>query len=171
VGNGIAVSNNDIIRNLTITSEGGNIKVAIQFNTQNWSNEVSFVDIYIDMNNIEGIGATAMLKGIKGFIDSNNAWEYAIRVYKDNAHLYKDSPNGNVDLGGFSVNNGIIYINNKFIRGNPQNWAVQAIAVKVDSATNNNIIVDFLGRSIKTPKKTILAEQPFEISAIKVQKK
>lgn len=167
VSNGINIASADIVRNLTVVSEGNSVRISIRFATDGWDSNVSFADIYIDMNSIDGLGSTSMLKGIKGFLESENGWEYAVRMYANRALLYRDSPDGQTLLAEFPVSNGTVNIN-RFIKGNPQNWAVQVIAVKTNS--NINEPIDFLGKSGR-PKKDILANQPFELPAIRLKKK
>jgi hypothetical protein len=167
VSNGISVASVDIIKGLNISAEGNSIRISIRFASDRWDDNVSFVDVYIDMNSIDGLGSTSMLKGIKGFLESENGWEYAVRIYSNRALLYRDSPDGQFLLAEFPVNNAAVNIN-RFIKGNPQNWAVQAIAVKTNA--NINEPIDFLGKSVR-PKKDILANQPFELPALKLKKK
>ncbi|MDR3243251.1 MAG: hypothetical protein LBT79_00720 [Elusimicrobiota bacterium] len=167
IDGGISVANSDLIRNLSVISSENSIKVSLKFDTEDWNGDISFVDIYIDMNNIEGLGSTVMLKGIKGFLDSNNGWEYAVRMYKDRALLYRDSPDGSVLLGEFPVRNNSVNIN-RFIRGNPRNWSVQAVAV--NSSSGDNEVIDFLGKSNRRAKKDILTSAPLEIPAIRIKK-
>ncbi|MDR0822334.1 MAG: hypothetical protein LBN20_00945, partial [Endomicrobium sp.] len=160
INGGISIANNELIKNISVISANSNIQISIKFNTESWDSAISFIDVYIDMNNIDGLGSIVMLKGVKGFLDSANGWEYAVRIYRNRALLYRDSQNGQVLLGEFAVQNNTVRIN-RFIRGNPANWAIQAIAV--DSSGTNNAVIDFLGSSKGKSKKDILLSVPLEI--------
>ncbi|MDR3049860.1 MAG: hypothetical protein LBV16_08525 [Elusimicrobiota bacterium] len=167
ISGGISVASDDLIKGITIVSSAQEgVKITLKFGAADWNNTIAFIDLYIDINNVDGLGSTAMLKGVKGFLDSNNGWEFAVRIYKNRALLYRDTPNGPALLGEFLVKNNAVIIN-KFLKGNPRNWAVQAVAINTSGGDNK--VIDFLGSGNTKTKKEILSATPIEIPAVKVK--
>ena len=87
INGGVSVENDGIVKNLTVVSNEGGINIGLSFESGQWDEKIAYVDIYIDMNNLEGAGSTAMLSGINGFLTPDSAWEYALRVSKDTVLL------------------------------------------------------------------------------------
>jgi len=45
----------------------GNIEIRFSFEQEMWDEKIVFIDFYIDLNNINGMGSTTMLAGVNGF--------------------------------------------------------------------------------------------------------
>jgi len=45
----------------------GNIEIRFSFGQGMWDEKIVFIDFYIDLNNIDGMGSTTMLAGVNGF--------------------------------------------------------------------------------------------------------
>jgi hypothetical protein len=60
-----------------------------------------------------------LLEGINGFLMAGSGWEYALRIYKDKAVLYKYSSDGASIVSDFPVNGASVLIPQKYIRGDP----------------------------------------------------
>ncbi|MDR3256213.1 MAG: hypothetical protein LBT18_00920 [Endomicrobium sp.] len=165
--NGVAIYNKGLLNLIKIVSQDGGIKLSFSFEDGKWNESVSFVDLYIDLNNINGTGSTSLLAGINGFFTTESGWEYALRIYKDKAVLYKYSSDWASIVSNLPVNDNSVLISQKYIRGNPVNWGYQSIAVcDVDG---KKTIIDFLNQSIKT-KAEILSIKPFQFSTVRLRK-
>ncbi|MDR0800285.1 MAG: hypothetical protein LBN01_01975, partial [Endomicrobium sp.] len=148
-------------------SENNSIKINFYFEDEKWSESIAFIDFYIDLNNVYGAGATSLLEGINGFLTAESGWEYALRIYKDKAVLYKYSSDGASIVSDLPVNGASVLIPQKYIRGNPVNWGYQAVIVS--EVDGKKIIADFLNQSAKT-KEAVLSEKPFQSSAVRLRK-
>ncbi|MDR2395100.1 MAG: hypothetical protein LBD57_00530 [Endomicrobium sp.] len=164
IPNGVFIKNEGLLKNIKILSKNENIEINFIFDSLVW-NKISFVDFYIDLNNIQGAGSVSFIPGVSGFFSNNLGWEYALRVYRDRAILYKYSPNGASEvINNIDVKNNIVCISQKYIRGNPSKWGYQAIAVA--EKENNKHIVDFLNQSSKS-KESIISTNPFEVNMVR----
>jgi len=111
------------------------------------------------------MGSTTMLAGVNGFLTRESGWEYALRVYRDKAILYKHFSDG-----ASSIVSELPFIDNsvlvpqKYIRGNPVNWGYQAVVVS--DFDGEKVVVDFLNQNTRTKEK-ILSVKPFQISAVR----
>ncbi len=166
--NGAVITNDGIIKELTVTSKDGNIKIKIDFEGGAWNEKAAFVDIYIDMNNLDGAGSTMMLPGISGYLTPESGWEYAVRIDSNKALLYRHSAmEGAVFLAEIPVSNASVTIPQKYIRGNPRNWGFQAVVVTPEVEGKSEII-DFLNGSSQS-RNAFLSVKPFQIPAVRVQ--
>ncbi|MFH1540893.1 MAG: glucodextranase DOMON-like domain-containing protein [Elusimicrobiota bacterium] len=91
------------------------------------TNEI--IDIYIDLNEKDGIGNTSFLAGHNGFTDSISAWEYAISVSSFNAKFCRYSRTGlPIKPKTFTINNFPdenlieLILPENYILGNPKKW-------------------------------------------------
>jgi hypothetical protein len=167
ISDGAAIRNNGILNTIRIVSKNNNITISLSFkNEQGWSENVDFIDFYIDMNNLEDSGSTSLLSGINGFLTPDSGWEYALRIYKQKAVLYKHSSDDNV-IATIPVTDMSVSIPTKYIRGTPSNWGFQAIAVSKNNGKNS--IEDFLNQNIKQ-KSEIILSKPFIISMVKMRR-
>ncbi|BAG14143.1 hypothetical protein [Candidatus Endomicrobiellum trichonymphae] len=164
---GIAIYNKGLLKLIKVVSENNSIKINLYFEDKKWSESIAFIDFYIDLNNVYGVGATSLLEGVNGFLAAESGWEYALRIYKNKAVLYKYSSDGVSIVSDLLVNDASVLIPQKYIRGNPVNWGYQAVIVS--EVDGKKIIADFLNQSAKT-KKTVLSERPFQLSAVRLRK-
>jgi hypothetical protein len=162
---GIRIRNKGQLRLIEVVTKDNNIKISFSFERGMWDEKIVFIDFYIDLNNIDGMGSTTMLAGVNGFLTRESGWEYALRVYRDKAILYKHFSDG-----ASSIVSELPFIDNsvlvpqKYIRGNPVNWGYQAVVVS--DFDGEKVVVDFLNQNTRTKEK-ILSVKPFQISAVR----
>ncbi|MDR3196066.1 MAG: hypothetical protein LBT58_04760 [Endomicrobium sp.] len=164
ISGGVSICNDGLLRLARITSKDMGIKINLSFNGTGWNDEVSFVDFYIDLNGILGMGGTSFIHGVSGFLVADSGWEYALRIYKDKAVLYKYSVDGASIVSNLVVNDNSVSIPTKYIRGNPSKWGFQAIVVREN--TGKKTIVDFFNQGPKT-KNEILSAKPFQAPLVR----
>jgi len=158
----IADDSSMVLKSISVTIAGDSIKVDIG---TDWNSDLSFIDLYIDMNNIEWAGSTAMMSGVNGFLTSDSGWEYAVRVRETKAYLYRySSSEGASLLAELPVYQGAFLMPQKFISGNPANWGFQAVAY----SNTQGAIIDFLNGSAKS-KAEILSTRPFQVPAVRLK--
>ncbi|MDR2067228.1 MAG: hypothetical protein LBP57_05350 [Endomicrobium sp.] len=163
VANGVFIKNEGLLKNIKVLSRNENTEITFIFDSLTWK-EVSFLDFYIDLNNIEGAGSNSFIAGVLGFFSNSSGWEYALRINKDKAVLYKYSPSGASAVINLDVKDNMVYIPHKYIRGNPANWGYQAIVVA--EKENKKHIIDFLNQSRRS-KESIISANPFEVSMVR----
>ncbi|MDR3071557.1 MAG: hypothetical protein LBU29_03095 [Endomicrobium sp.] len=166
IENGISICNEGLLKSVQVVSKSDVISISFSFEEGTWNKNISFIDFYIGLNDIEGAGSTSFLIGINGFLTTKSGWEYALRVYEDKAILYKYSSDGASFVSNLSVEKCAVSISKKYIRGNPVNWGYQAIVVS--DSCDKKIIVDFFNQSTKTKDK-ILSIKPFQVSAVRCE--
>jgi hypothetical protein len=164
ISDGVSIYNEGLLRLVKISSKDDGIKISLSFNGNYWNDEVSFVDFYIDLNGISGMGGSSFIAGVSGFLIADSGWEYALRIYKDKAVLYKYSVDGASIIYNLVVNGNSAVIPSKYIRGNPANWGFQAIVVSESEGKKS--ILDFLNQSLKT-KSEILSAKPFQAPLVR----
>jgi hypothetical protein len=164
IPDGILISNNGILNFVRIVSKEENIRVSFSFVNGKWDDNISFIDFYIDLNHIEGAGSTLLLPGIDGYLTSDSGWEYALRIYKNKAVLYKYSLEKASVVSNLIVHKDSVSIPYKYVRGTPANWGFQAIVVSDENGQKK--IIDFLNQSKKSKEYT-LSMKPFQISAVR----
>jgi hypothetical protein len=164
ISGGVSIYNEGLLRLIQITSKDDVIKINLSFNGVGWNEEVSFVDFYIDLNGISGMGSSSFIDGVSGFLAADSGWEYALRIYKDKAILYKYSVDGVSIISNLAVNDNSVSIPTKYTRGRPVNWGFQAIVVSENMG--KKIIVDFLNQTSKT-KYEILFLNPFQVPPVR----
>jgi hypothetical protein len=154
---------NDFLQEVRIITLTDGILIRLTFHHENndtWNEKVSFVDFYIDLNGIAGMGGSSFIPGLDGFLVADSGWEYALRIYQNKAVLYKYSVDGASIISNFNVSDNSVTIPNKYIRGNPNKWGIQAIVV------SEKTIVDFLNQGPKT-KKELLSAKPFQAPLVR----
>jgi hypothetical protein len=126
------------------------------------------VDIYIDLNNQEGAGLTKLLPGLNGFVETADAWEYAIRIDKDKASLFRAGRFDPVQINQFAVQAPCkIQIPRSLLRGNPLQWGYQAVtAIQQEEGVYS--IKDFLINDNGT-RQTMLSENPIQLPSARTQ--
>ena len=150
-----------VIKAVSIVTSGDSIKVDI---IADWE-DTSFIDLYIDMNNIEWAGSTAMMSGINGFLNADSGWEYAVRVRDTKAFLYRYSSSDGAELlAELPVHEGSFSMPQKFISGNPANWGYQAVSL----SKSQSAISDFLNNSSKS-RQEVLSKRPFQVPSVRVK--
>ncbi|MDR3112414.1 MAG: hypothetical protein LBU55_04545 [Elusimicrobiota bacterium] len=179
VSDGIIISNKGLINSIKIVKTAKKaeklnmneeyIKVTFSFSglaNDIWSNKISFVDFYIDLNYIDDVGNTSTFKDVGGFLSPDSAWEYALRVTERRATLYRSNPDGPKVIVDIPVSGASFFVPSKYIRGNPVNWGYQAMAI---SKHDKNIeILDILNQNIKK-KSVILSTKPLVMSAVRLK--
>jgi hypothetical protein len=166
-GNSVSITNDGITKGAEISAKNGFTEFKIIFESGQWNEKAAFADVYIDMNNLENAGATAMLDGVKGFLSPDSAWEYALRIYDSKAFLYRDSSDKPALIAELPVTDCSVSVPQKLIRGNPINWGYQIITVSNENGVFK--IIDFLSQSSQ-PKSDSLNQKPFQIPAVRLKK-
>ncbi|MCL2485428.1 MAG: hypothetical protein FWF00_07360 [Endomicrobia bacterium] len=161
---GISITNSGILQGVDITAADGSVNISLIFNDGGWDSKIEYIDMYIDMNNIDGAGSTSMLPDTKGFLTPDSGWEYAIRIFSDKALLYRHTNEGPSLIAEILVHDASFSIEQKHIRGNPVNWGFQFICV-----SDSGKIIDFLNQSTQSDA-SILAVKPFQIHAVRLKK-
>ncbi|MDR2811585.1 MAG: hypothetical protein LBB06_00525 [Endomicrobium sp.] len=165
---GVSIYNEGLLRLVQVVSKDNVIKIKLSFNGVGWNEKVSFVDFYIDLNGISGMGGFSFIDGVIGFLVEDSGWEYALRIYKDKAILYKYSVDGAAIISNLAVNDNSVSIPTKYIRGNPVKWGFQAVVVSEN--IGKKTIVDFLNQTSKN-KYEILSLIPFQARLVRHLKK
>jgi len=112
------------------------------------------VDIYIDLNNQEGAGLTKLLPGLEGFLEVNDAWEYAIRIENDSASLYRAGRFEPVQIKQIKLQiPWELEIPRGVLRGNPLLWGYQVITAARHVKAQGYEINDFLSKDDETREK------------------
>ncbi|AKL98608.1 hypothetical protein [Endomicrobium proavitum] len=161
ISGGVSITNEGYIYGIAVYNSGESIRVDV---AAAWGEKVDFIDLYIDMNNLDWAGSTSMLAGAPGFLTSDSGWEYAVRITKNKALLYRHSAEGAALVSEINVTGSYFSIPNRYLRGNPENWGYQAVSV-----SQNKEITDFLNQTSKT-KSAVLSSKPVQLTAIRIQK-
>ncbi|MDR1942082.1 MAG: hypothetical protein LBQ47_07125 [Endomicrobium sp.] len=164
--NSVSITNDGIVKEAEISAKDGFTNIKLVFESGQWNEKAAFVDVYIDMNNFDNAGATAMLGDLNGFLSPDSAWEYALRIDASKALLYRYSSDNPVLISEFAVTDSSVSVPQKLMRGNPVNWGYQIITVSKDGDTLK--IADFLNPSSQ-PKSDFLNQKPFQIPAIRLK--
>jgi hypothetical protein len=126
-----------------------------------------FVDIYMDLNNQRGAGMTSLLPDLKEYMEPRSAWEYAIRIDKRQASLYRSGEQGPALIssletkGDFTVN-----VSSKALRGNPLNWGYQVVAAGPTGKSGKLGILDFIYKD-PDARKEILNSTVIQLPALR----
>lgn len=167
---GASIKNDGLLKNLTVVAKDGTVNFSFSFEKGGWDEKVSFVDIYIDMNNFEGAGSTAMLDGINGYLTPASAWEYALRVSRDKIYVYRHSAESAVLLTEMQNSGKTSFsVLQKYIKGNPDNWGYQAVCIG-EGENKTATIEDFFVQSSQS-RASFLSVKPFQIPAVRIIKR
>jgi hypothetical protein len=166
IDDGIRVDSKGTITSVSIAANDSAVTIKVSFSKGRWVDNISYVDVYVDINHVENIGLSSMLDGA-GYLTPASAWEYAIKITKNKAVLYRAVSDKPALIGEFDANNGVVSIPRQYIRGNPRNWGVQAIAVQISQKDKK--ILDFLSGDAETKKKA-LTLRTVTIPAIKIKR-
>ncbi|MDR2772703.1 MAG: hypothetical protein LBB93_04470 [Elusimicrobiota bacterium] len=147
IDNGIRVeSEGGSIRYIDLFTSAQGLTIDIIFTQGRWDNNVDYVELYIDMNRIDNMGLTSSIGGTASLTPSS-AWEFALKITKRSAVLYRATQNAPVAVAEFNVDGGgRIVIPVTYLNGNPKNWGIQALAIK-EKSTNEKSLLDYLSRN------------------------
>ena len=97
------------------------------------------LELYFDLNNLAGRGATSLLPGRRGFVNTQDAWEYVVVIHSWGAGLYRalpgqpaalvDTLDAKTDLQTGEIR---VSIPRKRLRGNPSGWGYILLALATD---------------------------------------
>lgn len=92
------------------------------------------IDLYIDLNNRVGSGASKLLPGRDAYMEAADAWEYAVAIRPGAARLFKANPDGSrrlIDDMTPTLKNGAVRVvlPRAHLRGNPMRWGYLAAAM------------------------------------------
>ncbi|MDR1695848.1 MAG: hypothetical protein LBR69_04375 [Endomicrobium sp.] len=163
---GIVITSSGVLTEAGVISKDNFVRVGMVFEGEEgvWNDKAEYVDMYIDMNGLDGAGSTSMIPETKGFLTPDSGWEYAVRIFPDKALLYRNTNEGPSLITEVPVSGGAFSIPQKYVRGNPVNWGFQFIAV-----SESKEIIDFLNQSLQSDG-SILAVKPFQIPAVRIKK-
>lgn len=121
------------------------------------------LDVYIDMNNQRGAGATALLSGLAAFVPDADGWEYAIRMERYQITLYRAGRGMPAIIKTFkTVKPFSCEIPRSLLRGTPLGWRYQALVAARAPDTTGWIIQDFLYTDA-AQRRRIYRSNPLEI--------
>jgi len=157
VGNsGFVITNSNVTSSMmplksfavTVSTETVLYKVALSTGA---SKNDFVVDIYMDLNGKRGAGFSSFLPGVAASLRPEDAWEFALRLQKNEAILYRYGRAGPIPIRTFrTVVAGEINLPRTLLRGNPMLWAYQAIVLNSPSgATDTWLVKDFLSADVE----------------------
>jgi hypothetical protein len=124
------------------------------------------IDIYMDMNNQEGAGLMRLLPGLEAFMNTANAWEFALRIEKDRASLYRSGRFEPTLVATYTLRKPFeVEIPRTVLRGNPLFWGYQVV-LSEKKGNARLAINDFLSQEDKSRQK-MLANFPVQLNAIR----
>ncbi len=108
------------------------------------------MDIYMDLNGQPGIGTTSFLPGRSFMTLPRDAWEYALVLADTQAVLYRTRGGGTFDRQAvFPLVTGtlswFVRIPRDTLRGNPQRWGFQALAMMRDPSLGGDMPLPLQG--------------------------
>ncbi len=128
------------------------------------------VDIYIDLNNQLNAGLSAFLKGLDGFMRSDDAWEYALRFERSGVSLYRSGRFSPMLIQSFSRSKTYeIKIPRSLFKGNPLLWGYQAVTSFEPIGSGAAGIDDFLC-SDDDARQRLHGEVPVQLPAVRVMR-
>jgi hypothetical protein len=167
IENGIRIeSKGDSIKAINITVSNDRLNVDIDFNKGIWDRNISYIEIYIDINRIDNMGLTSTLNE-KSALTPSAAWEYAMKITRNEVELYKASAQKPVLIAHFPIKDGKVSIPKSYINGNPRNWGIQAMAIQKTS--KETTLVDYLGTNVDE-KKRVLKARMVVFPAIRIRR-
>ncbi len=127
------------------------------------------VDIYMDLNNQVGAGLTKLLPGLDCFLEEADAWEYALRIDKDKALLYRAGRFDPVMIKQFNMQMPWeLEIPRSMLRGNPLLWGYQVITATARDKTPGYDVNDFIAKDDDT-RKWLLGITAPQLPAVRAQ--
>jgi hypothetical protein len=167
ISGGVSIYNNGLLNSIKIVSKEDGVKISLAFRDGTWDeNNISFIDVYIDVNNLFGVGSCNGIDKLKIYFNQDFAWEYCLRFYKQKAVLYRYINGKIISNDILSFENMSVLISKKYIKGNPQNWSFQAVSVFDNNG--KNIVKDILNQEMK-PKSEIISSEPIVLPPVKIR--
>jgi hypothetical protein len=124
------------------------------------------IDIYMDMNHKPMAGVTAFLEDVEGYMEPDDAWEFALRIENGSAYLYRPGGVKHRLVVKLAVTkNGPVVVSKDVIKGNPLKWGYQVV-LAVPDASGKFYAVDFLS-SENTKRQKSLLSQSVHLRAIR----
>lgn len=135
-----SISLQEIISSFSVTAKEDFLEFDINFSN---FKESYFVEIYIDINGIIGLGSIKLLGKKAEKIIPNNAWEYALTTEDEKVILYQSAYNKIIKRGEYPIKKSKDNINFKIpisnLKGNFLNWDYTVLIYdKKDSEPLNN---------------------------------
>jgi hypothetical protein len=131
-----------------------------------------YVDVYMDLNNIRGAGATMMLPPVtEGYLNPEDAWEFALQINRTNAVLYRAGRIQNSVVATFNTRRPFeVYLPRTVMRGNPLRWGYQAALFEPSPLRKGSFqISDFLVKN-EAQREKVLKNNPTYLPAARVNK-
>ena len=125
------------------------------------------IDVYMDLNNLRNAGLTRFLPGVEGFLQDENAWEYALRFDRYQASLYRVGRYEALLTKTFRISRRFeVSIPRDILRGTPLNWGYQVITLEKKNAASPWRVNDFLAQD--APTRSRLSQQsPLQLPAFR----
>jgi hypothetical protein len=130
------------------------------------------VDVYMDLNNIRGAGATMLLPPLsEGYLNPEDAWEFALQISRSNAVLYRAGRIQNSVVATFNTRRPFeVSLPRTVLRGNPLRWGYQAALVEPSRLQKGSFeISDFLVKN-EAQREKVLKHKPTYLPAARVNK-
>jgi hypothetical protein len=126
----------------------------------------------MDLNNKRGAGATMMLPPMPdGYLNPEDAWEYALQVNRTQAVLYRAGSFQNSAIATFKTRRPFeVSVPRSVLRGNALRWGYQAVLVVPSAAQKDSYdIADFLVKN-EAQRAKVLKSKPTYLPAARVNK-
>lgn len=152
-----------VLANFTVTLGDDHVRYRVELATTAGSPEC--VDVYMDLNNQEGAGITRFLPGVDAFMETNDAWEYALRFENGGVSLYRSGRFEPTLVGSFKPEGAYeVAIPRRVLRGNPVQCGYQVVVEK--KGTSGLEVCDFISQE-ETSRKRILDQFPVQLPAVR----
>jgi hypothetical protein len=132
----------------------------------------AYVDVYMDLNNKRGAGATLMLPPMKeGYLNPEDAWEFALQISRSQAVLYRAGRFENSIVATIKTLKPFeVSIARAVLRGNAMRWGYQAVLVTPSVLQKGFFdISDFLVKD-SAQRARVLKNKPTYLPAARVNK-
>lgn len=159
-----APADSAVITDFAVTLDPDAVRYRVAFSTS--AGRPECVDVYMDLNNQEGAGITRLLPGSDALMETNDAWEFALRFENGQVSLYRSGRFEPTLVRTFAAADPYeAVIPRQVLRGNPVQWGYQAVALK-KNGTGGLKIYDFISQEYAARKK-ILDQIPVQLPAVK----
>ncbi len=131
----------------------------------------AYVDVYMDLNNRRGAGSTTMLLPMTdGYLDPEDAWEFALQIGHAQAVLYRAGRFQNAVVATFKTKKPFeVSVPRSFLKGNALRWGYQAVLVSPSTQKDIFDISDFLVKN-EVQRLKVLKNKPTYLPAARVNK-
>jgi len=126
----------------------------------------------MDLNNIRGAGSTMMLTPVvEGYLNPEDAWEYAIQINRTQAVLYRAGRFQNSVVATLKTRRSFeVSVPRSVLRGNALRWGYQAVLVVPSPAHKDSFdIADFLVKN-ESQRVKVLKNKPTYLPAARINK-